>query len=103
MGEEGQTGQNFYAVAEYDPPGNVDGGYEDNVQIAREYVKGVNERIRGKTNNLPTWLKTPVCSIVLNIEKTFRKKITASIVFTQPVKEQFQSYYLIKLPPHKWY
>ncbi|XP_046845946.1 scoloptoxin SSD552-like [Xenia sp. Carnegie-2017] len=36
MGEEGQTGQNFYAVAEYDPPGNVDGGYEDNVQIARK-------------------------------------------------------------------
>ena len=79
MGEEGQTGQNFYAVAEYDPPGNVDGGYEDNVQSPREYVNGVNQRIKGKANNLPTWFKH--C----------RKKITASIVFTQPVKEQFQS------------
>ena len=41
IGEEGQTGQNFYVVAAYYPPGNMDGGYEDNVQRAREYAREV--------------------------------------------------------------
>ncbi|XP_028397233.1 cadherin-related family member 5-like [Dendronephthya gigantea] len=36
VGEEGQADGHFYVVAEYDPRGNMDGGYEKNVKELRK-------------------------------------------------------------------
>ena len=39
LGEQGQADGNFYVVGMYHPPGNMDGGFHENVQRLSKYTE----------------------------------------------------------------